>query len=525
MSEIFPRLSSILNSSTSVTASPAIHSIEAIKSELLAKLLTLPTRTALKAEVIAKMSDGTYVANVEDIPLRLSLPQSIKVGDKIHLSLMQTHPRPIFELDGKTTISLVESALPRVTGPANKSSTPKNELEEHANPHLDLTQQSEPPKLSKAELDAVQVSTLSTQKFTAKFQEATNAYSSQQSNITSAEIELSETARIIGTVLRDTEKTHAELSIRSPVPLVDDLTAAANPRSLSARISTQLHRQIEYSGLFYESHLTQWATGARSLEAINQEPQAQLSIRDESSILTDQNNEQHLQLSALVHQQLDVAENASFKWQGHLSQNISMSMQIQKEYRDSGKLAKSLPTEKNEEIYEHNNKLKLSQKNVPTPSEYQKHDSHLMDSEYAISADKNEPRYPLQPENVALERGQESQAMSESVNVNVLGRIEPSHPKLLELSETTEDHSSSEANNKDDIDQATHAIWNTQLALDFPNLGRIRIDLTLQDNISDIRCSVDSQGVLQILHQHSKQLLEGLHEKGQKLRSMKVMSK
>ncbi|TXI93615.1 MAG: hypothetical protein E6Q34_05240, partial [Burkholderiaceae bacterium] len=337
MSEIFPRLSSILNGSNGVTASPVVHSIEAIKSELLAKILTLPTKTPLKAEVIAKMSDGSYVANVEEIPLRLTLPSTVKIGDRLNLSLLQSHPRPLFALDGNNPVSLVETYSPVASHPEATSKRSPSQIIDaqlRSNTSSDVPQKQ--PTLTVASHTQALERSPSTVKEQLRLEQNQGHflkdYHAFASMPASSEIQLSETAQIIGTVLRDTDKAPQGLSIKSSTPLIDDITAQAKPRSLSTRLAAQMHQQIEHSGVFYESHVAQWANGERQLEELKQEPQAKIALAFESTVLTDQNNKQHLQLSEIVHQQLDIAESASLKWQGNLSPSIPMSMQIQKEF-------------------------------------------------------------------------------------------------------------------------------------------------------------------------------------------------
>ncbi|HEX4842764.1 MAG TPA: flagellar hook-length control protein FliK [Limnobacter sp.] len=52
------------------------------------------------------------------------------------------------------------------------------------------------------------------------------------------------------------------------------LQTIAKPQTLATALAQQVSAAVEKSGLFYESHLQQWASGQRSTEQLAQEPQA-----------------------------------------------------------------------------------------------------------------------------------------------------------------------------------------------------------------------------------------------------------
>jgi hypothetical protein len=61
-----------------------------------------------------------------------------------------------------------------------------------------------------------------------------------------------------------------------PTPVIDLRPLLPVPPAAAAPLASALQRSVETSGLFYESHLEQWAAGARSLEMLLREPQAQM---------------------------------------------------------------------------------------------------------------------------------------------------------------------------------------------------------------------------------------------------------
>lgn len=80
---------------------------------------------------------------------------------------------------------------------------------------------------------------------------------------------LSSAGRLIDQLLQSSQKNGASTAALGSTPV---LTAAAgNP----ALLASALQNTLSASGLFYESHLAEWAEGSRPLSALLQEPQAQ----------------------------------------------------------------------------------------------------------------------------------------------------------------------------------------------------------------------------------------------------------
>ncbi len=140
---------------------------------------------------------------------------------------------------------------------------------------------------------------------------------------------LSETGRFIDSLLHRTifsASPAASSAASFHFPLL------AIPPDDGADLARSLASALGRSGLFYESHLAQWAGGARSLAELLLEPQArlrpaQLSDADTESSATmtiatdatdtgDAFNPVHPSAVALVRQQLEVFEMRHFAWQG-----------------------------------------------------------------------------------------------------------------------------------------------------------------------------------------------------------------
>ncbi|WP_295986247.1 flagellar hook-length control protein FliK [uncultured Variovorax sp.] len=83
---------------------------------------------------------------------------------------------------------------------------------------------------------------------------------------------LSVAARVIGAVLADLQAQPGP--VRGSTPL---MPSSAQPLNTAA-LAGMLAQTVSDSGLFYESHLASFAAGARTLEQMRQEPQAQWAV-------------------------------------------------------------------------------------------------------------------------------------------------------------------------------------------------------------------------------------------------------
>jgi hypothetical protein len=88
-----------------------------------------------------------------------------------------------------------------------------------------------------------------------------------QSDSNSASI--SSGARIISSVLQTAQEANAPATLTGKTPILPD--PAADP----PHIANAMQDSVEFSGLFYESHVSQWVSGERSMADLMREPQMQ----------------------------------------------------------------------------------------------------------------------------------------------------------------------------------------------------------------------------------------------------------
>jgi hypothetical protein len=136
---------------------------------------------------------------------------------------------------------------------------------------------------------------------------------------------LSQTARMLSDLMQQLPGRNALPTVTPPGPLLDQ--PVENPAMLALALRSALVR----SGLFYESHLANWAVGQDSLDGLMQEPQNRMAAAEASRApanpasamalfdAAEMNGPKPLNpMHALLSQQLQVLESPQFVWRGEV---------------------------------------------------------------------------------------------------------------------------------------------------------------------------------------------------------------
>jgi len=110
----------------------------------------------------------------------------------------------------------------------------------------------------------------------------------------------------------------------------------------AAVLSRALAQTLAQSGLFYESHQAQWVSGARDRDALLDEPQARLALRDvggdssgarvsDAPRASELNGVVHRDTVTLVQQQLAALETGAIVWRGEAWRGQAMEWTVQRE--------------------------------------------------------------------------------------------------------------------------------------------------------------------------------------------------
>ena len=237
--------------------------------EVFQRTLATMLGSQLQAAVLSRLQDGSFMVRVADTPVRMMLPPGTQPGTQLTMTVLAATPQPTFGLGDAT---LHGSLIPLS---ANAASL------------------------------AASVAAASSRLLQAGGQ-AQGA-------------ELSPAARLLGQVLKSAAGAPPLATLNPTAPLLPQ--GAPDP----AQLASQLQQAVAKSGLFYESHLAQWAEGKRPLAELMAEPQA---LKSTGTAPTD------AALSQLVNQQLATQESGQLVWQGQLAPGQQMRWEIGREDED-----------------------------------------------------------------------------------------------------------------------------------------------------------------------------------------------
>lgn len=208
---------------TSIESTRAVTPLGDTRQDTLDRLTRLEVGKQFQAQILSRYNDGTFLVRIADTAARLALPAGGKVGDGLALTLLSTEPRPTFSLDGQTA---AESA----------NLTPGARIARSL-------------YLSNAEAQA--------------------ALATPAAEGGAATAELSSTGKLIDRLLTAAQEQGIEPTLLGKLPIASAAGAGA------PQLASALQDTLAFSGLFYESHLQQWAAGERPLADLLREPQAQ----------------------------------------------------------------------------------------------------------------------------------------------------------------------------------------------------------------------------------------------------------
>ena len=239
---------------------------------------------SMQGQVLARMGDGSYLVRVAGTPARMQLPAGAQLGTEIPLTLIGINPRPSFQIGSNRD---------------QAASTLLTYADAEAEPETDLRG----PQAGAAQAGTRASSTAATLLSRAPLTPA-NLLPALAGDTPAPE--LSTTARAISSVLSQAESVPG-----APLALVGKTPLMAAPGADPAQVAQKLRDTVGSSGLFYESHVAEWAEGKRPLASLLLEPQMQKAAPGETPRTgTD------LASAQLINLQLHTHEQARVQWQG-----------------------------------------------------------------------------------------------------------------------------------------------------------------------------------------------------------------
>ncbi|MBS1169182.1 MAG: flagellar hook-length control protein FliK [Burkholderiaceae bacterium] len=291
------------------------------------RLMQVSIGKQFQAEVMLRQNDGSYLVRLADTTARMLLPEGTQTGDTVSMTLLTASPRPTFLL-GETTVS----ALPL----PNQQAALKGLL-------IDNMAQ----EAAQGSAGANQVGKSTSIEATTAAQTRSSAGQADGSTMTT----LSSTGKLIDSLLHASEQGNMPAAITGKEAIVP------SPDVAPTKLAEAMHKTLEFSGLFYESHVEEWANGQRAAEALAREPQAQLSA-EQTSVASQQAAASSAQdidgltqaallnsdAAHLLRMQLNTLENRHVVWQGELWPGQRFEWEVSDETPQRQEAAEAVPT-------------------------------------------------------------------------------------------------------------------------------------------------------------------------------------
>ena len=244
---------------------------------------------SLQADVLTKLPDGSFVVRVNDMAARMPLPQGAQVGTQVPLTLVAITPRPTFQVQtGQGTAAFAEAGPP---------------LPEGADPHTSPL----------AYLEGKNAAALAR---TAALLAGTRGLAQLPGGSSDgANASISTAGKALGDIVAAAQQAGTQASAavgRTPLLAGPSLDAGA--------IAQALRDGIDKSGLFYESHVAEWADGTR--------PRADLALEPQARGMPPPTNPDTAQL---INLQLNAHEQGKITWQGPLWPGQDLHWEVERD--------------------------------------------------------------------------------------------------------------------------------------------------------------------------------------------------
>jgi hypothetical protein len=289
----------LVSSVTRITPGQAAEQAVDPRQQAFARAVAPLLGKAIHGEVLAKLTDGTFVVKFADTQARMQLPAGALVGADVPLTLIGLHPRPTFQVGAQTgnAATAFAEAGPAPQGDTDATGAPLAYREGAA--------------VGRAGALLASSAGLGAQAF---------AGGTEAKNTT-----LSPTAQALAGVLAAAQKAETVLTaVTGNAPLVG--TPGADAEALAAGLKQAFGK----SGLFYESHVAEWAQGTRALAELANEPQQQAAQAGARP------NPQDPATAQFINMQLLAQEQSQLAWKGQLWPGQPMEWNVQREAHGGG---------------------------------------------------------------------------------------------------------------------------------------------------------------------------------------------
>ncbi|WP_374580705.1 flagellar hook-length control protein FliK [Pseudoduganella sp.] len=358
------------------SAAPVAQPVGAPRQEAFQRALSQMVGQTLPAQVLSKFNDGSFLVRVADTNARMLLPPGFNAGDELPLTVVSAQPRPTLQVgagspqagqmatfvSGDQIPDLPESGgrLPAQEaaiinlsgkqpppGQAGAPGTPPGSVAGDAAAAARAAAAGAPAAGAEAEGPAAQPNQASAAHTQARPLSPGAALLSKAPLVPAEQLPalgkdtpqaaLSPAARAIASALATAYTTPGvPVTINGKAPL----SSGGAPEA--RKLSEGLQRALGDSGLFYESHVAEWAAGKRPLQDLQREPQMQRHAATQGA---QQNPlEAAARLAAgpdlaaaqMINQQLHTQEQGKVLWQGEAWPGQPMQWLVEREQQRDG---------------------------------------------------------------------------------------------------------------------------------------------------------------------------------------------
>jgi hypothetical protein len=263
----------------------------------------------LRGEVLARQTDGSFLVRVAGTAARMMLPSGARVGSEVPLTLLAIDPRPTFQVGaGERHASAVTVAL-AYAGLAHTEAQAEAELAAGPQTRVAVGASLAANLLGKAPL--------------------TPAALLPGFDPSAPPPELSKAARAIAGAL-----TRAESGPATPTAIIGKTPLMAEPAQTgTTQLARTLQETVAHSGLFYESHVAEWAAGQRALPDLLKEPQMRAApeLAAQMQRAAEAEAGPNLASAQLINLQLHAQEQSRIAWQGEAWPGQKMEWEIERD--------------------------------------------------------------------------------------------------------------------------------------------------------------------------------------------------
>ncbi|NHZ37560.1 flagellar hook-length control protein FliK [Massilia rubra] len=294
------------------------------RQEALTRTLSTEVGKSMRVAVLSRFNDGTFLVRVAGEQARMSLPQGAEAGTEVPMTLISISPRPQFRLDTGQPAQLPGQApgAPQLPLPAGAAGPDRT-----AAPPPVLPQAQPAPQEGQgaaAANMAGRATSLAATLLGKSPMTASADLPSLDANTLPARI--SNTGQLLARILDIGHPPSGKApAIAGAAPLIDPKNGAPQ----AAELARKLEQSISGSGVFYESHVAEWADGKRALSELQREPQMQQAMATPGAKPASAAAE--LASAQLINLQLTTQEQARVSWQGQLAPGQELQWEIHKD--------------------------------------------------------------------------------------------------------------------------------------------------------------------------------------------------